>query len=57
MIVNGRNIFYADRLLQDGIEYSEEEKINSSFIFLDYQKAFDRVEWGWALECLESFNF
>ena len=24
---------------------------------LDYQKAFDRVEWGWALKCLNSFNF
>ena len=44
--VNGRNIFYANRLQQDAIEYSEEEKINSSIIFHDYQKAFDRVEWG-----------
>ena len=55
--VNGRNIFDANRLLQDVIEYSEEEKINSAIIFLDYQKAFDWVEWGWALKCLESFNF
>ena len=44
--VNGRNIYYANRLLQDVIEYSEEEKINSSIIFLDYQRAFDRVEWA-----------
>ena len=36
--VNGRNIFDANRLLQDVIKYSEEEKINSSIIFLDYQK-------------------
>ena len=54
---NGRNILEANRLLQDIIEYSEQEKINSSIIFLDYQNAFDRVEWGWALKCLNSFNF
>ena len=55
--VNGRNIFEANRLLKDVIEYSEENKINSSIIFIDYQKAFDCVEWGWALQCLEKFNF
>ena len=55
--VNGRNISEANRLLQDIIDYSEQNNINSSIIFLDYQKAFDRVEWGWALKCLERFNF
>ena len=55
--INGRNISEANRLLQDVIEYSEERSINSSIIFLDYQKAFDRVEWGWTLKCLEKFNF
>ena len=55
--VNGRNLFEANRLLKYIIEYSEENEINSSIIFLDYQKAFDRVEWGWALKCLEKFKF
>ena len=55
--VNGRNISEANRLLQDIIDYSEQNNINSSIIFLDYQKAFDRVEWGWALKCLNRFNF
>ena len=36
--VNGRNIFEANRMLKDVIEYSEENKINSSIIFIDYQK-------------------
>ena len=55
--INGRNISDANRLLQDLIKYSDEHEINSSIIFIDYQKAFDRVEWPWALKCLERFNF
>ena len=55
--VNGCNIFEANRLLKDIIEYSQENEINSSIIFLDYLKAFDRVEWGWALKYIEKFNF
>lgn len=43
--------------MQDIIEFSERQNINSSIIFLDYQKAFDRVEWLWADKCLERFNF
>ena len=39
--VNGRNIFYANRLLQDVIEYSEEEKIN----------------WGLGFKMLRKFQF
>ena len=54
--VAGRNISEANRMLQDVIDYSEREKINYSIIFLDYQKAFDRVEWLWTYKCLEAFN-
>ena len=39
--VNGRNIFDANRLLQDVIEYSEEEKIN----------------WGLGFKMLRKFQF
>ena len=55
--VNGRNITEANQLLQYVIAYSEEKKINSSIIFLDYQKAFDRVGWVWALKYLQKINF
>ena len=55
--VNGRNISEANRLFQDIIDYSEQNNINLSIIFLDYQKAFDRVGWGWALKFLNIFHF
>ena len=55
--IPGRNIADANRLLQDVIDYSEQKQINGSIIFVDYQKAFDRVEWQWADRCLEKLNF
>ena len=45
--VAGRNILEANRMLQDIIDLSERQNINCSIIFLDYQKALDRVEWLW----------
>ena len=55
--VNGRNISEANRLIQDLIEYADQNNLNASIIFIDYMKAFDRVEWDWTLKCLENFNF
>ena len=55
--VNGRNISEANRLIQDVIEYADQNNLAASIIFIDYMKAFDRVEWDWTLKCLETFNF
>ena len=55
--VGGRNISEANRLIQNIIEYSDQNQLTSSVIFLDYAKAFDRVEWDWTLKGLEKFNF
>ena len=44
-------------MLQDLIEYSDQNKLTSSIIFIDYMKAFDRVEWDSTLKCLDKFNF
>ena len=55
--VKGRNINDANRLLQDLIFYTDKNELNSAIIFLDYEKAFDRVEWSWVLKCLSKFNF
>ena len=54
--VAGRNILEANKMLQDIIDLSERQNINSSIIFLDYQKTFDRVECRWTYKCLEAFN-
>ena len=39
------------------MEFTLKENIPGVMIFLDFQKAFDSVEWDFILECLESFNF
>ena len=39
------------------MDFTLKENIPGIMIFLDFQKAFDSVEWDFILECLESFNF
>ena len=39
------------------IEYAEEEDIPALLMFIDYEKAFDTVEWDFVIECLNFFNF
>jgi hypothetical protein len=55
--VKGRNISEANRLIQDVITYTDCEDDDYIIIFLDQQKAFDRVEWGWVDHVLCKFNF
>jgi hypothetical protein len=44
-------------LLQDIIDYTEMEDEEGAIIFLDQQKAFGRVDWGWIDLCFEKFGF
>ena len=55
--VKGRNINDANRLLQDIIFFSDKNELDSAIVFLDYEKAFDRVKWSWTLQCLKQFKF
>lgn len=55
--IKDRNIEESIRLLSDVIEYTDKENKGGAIIFLDQQKAFDRVEWGWLETCLDKFGF
>ena len=49
----GQNI----RLLSDLMEYTDAKKISGIFLFVDFEKAFDSIEWSFINNTLELFNF
>ena len=55
--VNGRYIGQNIRLLSDIMEYTETKKIAGIFLFVDFEKAFDTLEWSFISKTLEVFNF
>ena len=55
--IKGRNIAYNIRLIQDVINYVENDNIEGAIIFLDFQKAFDTVNHNFLLSVLTKFNF
>ena len=57
VFIKDRYIGETVRSIFDIMEFTLQENIPGLMIFLDFQKAFDSVEWDFILECLESFNF
>ena len=55
--VAGRNISENNRMIDDIIEFVDKEDEEGVIIFVDQQKAFDRIEWGWLNYVMERFNF
>ena len=49
----GQNI----RLLSDLMEYTDVKKISGILLFIDFEKAFDSVEWKYIMNSLDLFNF
>jgi hypothetical protein len=45
--VAGRNISENNRMIDDIIEFVDNEDEEGVIIFVDQQKAFDGMEWGW----------
>ena len=45
------------RLLSDIIDYCNLAKQNGILLSVDFEKAFDTVEWNFMYECLRKFNF
>ena len=55
--VEGRLINEIIRTIDDIMEYTKCEGIGGILAFLDFEKAFDIVEWDFLHECLDVFNF
>ena len=55
--VPGRNISRNIHTLQDLIKYTNSKNISAAILFIDQEKAFDRVSHSFLLKALEKFNF
>jgi exodeoxyribonuclease III len=55
--IKGRQISEHIRLTKDIIHFADEQNTKGAIVFLDQQKAYDRVEWGYMELCLEKFGF
>ena len=55
--VKDRYIGETIRSIFDIMEFTDMENIPGLMIFIDFQKAFNSVEWDFILGCLEAFNF
>ena len=55
--IKGRYIGQNIRLLNDLMNYVDENKIPGILLFIDFEKAFDTLEWNFMNQALEKFNF
>ena len=49
----GENII----LINDIIDFTENKNLEGLLLFLDFEKAFDTIEWSFLYRALEKFNF
>ena len=55
--IKGRFIGENARIILDIFEYCENSNDDGIFLFLDFEKAFDSVEWNFLIKTLQKFNF
>ena len=55
--VKGRFIGESIRLIADTMHFTKQQDIPGVAVFLDFEKAFDSIEWNFIHKCLETFNF
>ena len=55
--VKKRYIGHNIRLIEDVIEIAKTKKIDLLLAFIDFQKAFDSIEWSFVEKTLKDFNF
>ncbi len=55
--VKGRFIGVNNRIVQDILEYCEKKNIPGAIVCLDFEKAYDKLEWNFMFEALSQYNF
>ena len=55
--VEDRYIGETIRSIFDIMDFTEKNNIPGLLIFIDFQKAFDSLEWNFFFHCLDAFNF
>ena len=55
--IKGRYIGQNVRLLNDLMTYTESNKIAGTLLFIDFEKAYDTLEWRFIHRTLKTFNF
>ena len=55
--IPGRNISENIRSILDIMEYTKVKKLPGLLLFIDFEKAFDSLEWDFLEKCLEKFYF
>ena len=55
--IKNRYIGNNARFIQDILDYTEKGEIPGALISLDFEKAFDKLDWNFMLKCLQKYNF
>ena len=55
--VKGRSIFDAIRTIDDVMEYTKEKKLSGFLVAIDFEKAFDTLNFNFLIRTLLKFNF
>ena len=55
--VKGRLISDTIRTVQDIIDYCKMHKKHALLLFIDFEKAYDSIEWDFKIKCLQQMNF
>lgn len=55
--VKDRFIGEAARSVIDVMEYTKQQNIPGVLLFIDFEKAFDSIDWTFMLKCLDAFGF
>ena len=55
--VKDRFIGEAARSIKDVMEYTKQQNMPGILLFIDFEKAFDSIDWTFMLKCLDAFGF